>query len=44
MRSALAGGSGGGDCYTGPGHKLLGIDGGRGCGVYGEREEVVANR
>ena len=41
MRSALAGGSGDGDCYTGPGHKLLGIDGGRGCGVCGEREEIV---
>jgi len=37
-------GRGGGDCHTGQGHKLLGIDGGGGCGVYNEREEVVANR
>ena len=34
-------GRGGGDCHTGQGHKLLGIDGGRGCGVYGERAEIV---
>jgi len=44
VRSALASGSGGGDCYTGQGYKLLEIDGSGGCGIYGEREEVVANR
>ena len=37
-------GCGGGDCHTGQGHKLLWVDGGGGCCVYGEREEVVANR
>jgi len=37
-------GRGGGDCHTGQGHKLLGIDGGGGCGIYSEQEEVVANR
>jgi len=37
-------GRSGGDCHTGQGHKLLGVNGGGGCGVYGEREEVVANR
>ncbi|KAF5418678.1 MAG: hypothetical protein C5S45_08005 [Candidatus Methanocomedens sp.] len=41
VRFALAGRIVGGDCYTGPGHKLLGIDGGRGCGLCGRRAKIA---
>ena len=34
-------GRGSWNCHNGLGHKLLGIDGGGGCGIYGEREDVA---